>query len=119
VQAPARAEYLSGHRRGHIVPLHIDDIALVEVQDTIPFAHVQDGRFALRMPMHEVELALAPPAFFRVSRSSIVALDAVASLVPGESGTYTAVLRVPAGHEVSVSRRRARLLKKALRDSTP
>jgi two-component system, LytTR family, response regulator len=106
--------HLAAHRAGRIVRLAIDDIACVQVEDTITFAYTAGGRFRLRMSLHEVESRLPSPPFVRVSRSAIVQLGQVKHLEPMFSGTYVAVMADPLELKVDVSRRRARHLRELL-----
>ncbi len=106
--------HLAAHRAGRIVRLAIDDIACVQVEDTITFAYTAGGRFRLKTTLHEVESRLPSPPFVRVSRSAIVQLGQVAHLEPMFSGTYVAVMADPLDLKVDVSRRRARHLRELL-----
>lgn len=112
-QALSRAisGHLAGHRAGKIINLGLEDIACITVQDTITWAYTPQGRYRLKLAVHEVEKRLPAPPFVRVSRSTIVNLEWVDHLAPMFSGTYTAVLRPAVGLEVHVSRRRARKLR--------
>ncbi len=106
--------HLAGHRAGKIVNLQLEDIACVSVEDTITWAETPQGRFRLKLALHEAEERLPAPPFVRVSRASIVNLEWIDHLAPMFSGTYTAVLRPAVGIQVHVSRRRARRLRELL-----
>ncbi len=106
--------HLAAHRAGRIVRLALDDVAWVNVEDTITFAHTPAGRYRLKMTLADAQSRLPSPPFVRVSRSAILQLGWVQHVVPGESGTYTAVLRPPLESTVAVSRRRARQLRELL-----
>lgn len=108
------AGHVAGHRAGKIVNLVLEDIACVSVEDTITWAYTPQGRYRLKLALHEAEQRLPAPPFVRVSRSTIVNLEWVDHLAPMFSGTYTAVLRAAVGLEVHVSRRRARKLREML-----
>lgn len=106
--------HLAGHRAGKIVNLDLDDVACVEVDDTITWAHTPQGKYRLKAALQEIEERLASPPFVRVSRSAIVNLDWIDHLSPMFSGTYVARLRPAIGMDVHVSRRRARRLRELL-----
>lgn len=105
---------LSAVRRGRVVPLAVEDVAAVVLEDTIAFAHTPEGRLRLKLTMLQAEERLADHGFVRVSRSALVALDWIHELKPGESGTFVAALKEPVELEISVSRRRARRLRELL-----
>ena len=113
-EIPDAATHLAAHRAGRIVSLALDQIACVVVEDTITFACTPEGRFRLRMSLHEAEAKLPSPPFVRVSRSAILQLSWVHHLDPLVSGTYEAILRAPVGLGIAVSRRRARRLRELL-----
>ncbi len=106
--------HLAGHRASKIVNLQLEDIACVSVEDTITWADTPQGRFRLKLALHEAEERLPSPPFVRVSRAAIVNLEWIDHLAPMFSGTYTAVLRSAVGIQVHVSRRRARGLRELL-----
>jgi len=112
---PASASgHLAGHRAGKIVNLLLEDIACVAVEDTITWAYTPQGRYRVKLAIHEAEQRLPSPPFVRVSRSTLVNLEWIDHLAPMFSGTYTAVLRPAIGLQVHVSRRRARQLRELL-----
>ena len=106
--------HLAAHRAGRIVRLALDDVACVVVEDTITFAATADGRFRLKMTLHEAEARLPSSSFVRISRSAIVQLSWVDTIDPMPSGTFEAVLRAPVGLRLAVSRRRGRRLRELL-----
>ena len=114
---PARksaAGHLAGHRAGKIVNLPLEDVGCIQLEDTITWAHTPQGRFRIKLALHEAEDRLPSPPFVRVSRSAIVNLEWIEHLAPMFSGTYVARLRSAIGLEVNVSRRRARELRELL-----
>lgn len=106
--------HLAAHRAGKIVRLALEQIACIDIDDTITWAHTPDGRVRLRQGIGELEERLPSPPFFRVSRSALVNLEWIDHLAPMFSGTYSAFLREPVEREVHVSRRRARELRELL-----
>lgn len=110
----AATGHLAGHRAGKIVNLPLEEIGCILLDDTITWAHTAQGRFRIKLALHEAEERLPSPPFVRVSRSAIVNLDWIEHLAPMFSGTYVARLRGAIGLDVNVSRRRARELRELL-----
>jgi len=106
--------HLAGHRAGKIVNLPIEEVGCIQLDDTITWAHTPQGKYRLKLALHEVEDRLPTPPFVRVSRSAILNLEWIEHLAPMFSGTYVARLRGAIGLEVNVSRRRARELRTLL-----
>ena len=106
--------HLAGHRAGKIVNLQLEDVACIAVEDTITWAYTPQGRYRLKLALHEAEERLRCPPFVRVSRSSVINLEWVDHIAPMFSGTYVAVMRPGIGLEVHVSRRRARDLRELM-----
>ena len=111
---PLASAHIAGHRAGKIVNLVLEDVGCLSVEDTITWAHTPQGKYRLKLALHEVEERLPSPPFMRVSRSAILNLEWVDHLAPMFSGTYTAVLRSTIGIQVHVSRRRARQLRELM-----
>ena len=109
-----RSGHLAAHRAGRIVNLALDEVACVQVEDTITWAYTPQGRFRLKATLQEAEQRLPSPPFVRVSRSAVVNLEWIDHLAPMFSGTFVAVLRPAIGMQVHVSRRRARALRELL-----
>lgn len=73
--------------------------------------HTADGAFLLRETLAALAAALPPTRFVRVHRSALVAVDAVAELLPASSGDGE--LRLVDGGKVPLSRtRRAEFLQR-------
>jgi DNA-binding LytR/AlgR family response regulator len=101
-------------RRGaRVVPVDVQNVAAITVEDTITWALTQAGRFRLPGGLAEVEERLPAGVFLRVSRSTLLRPSAIAELRPLASGTMEATLKDVDG-VVHVSRRRGRELKKLL-----
>ncbi len=100
-------------RKGkRIVVLSIEEIAYVGIEDKLTFVYTDKDRYLSDRTVSELEQALEPSGFFRISRAHVVNLDAVRELIPWFSGTWKAKLR--SGAELDVSRERARQLKDLL-----
>jgi two-component system LytT family response regulator len=106
--------HLAAFRGEKVINLLSDDVALIEIEDTIPFAVTRDGRFRLHGTLAEVEARLPSPPFVRVSREAIIHLAQVAHLEPLGAGVWSARLRAPLDREVQVARRRVPRLRELL-----
>ena len=106
--------HLAGHRAGKIVNLPLEEVGCIQLDDTITWAHTPQGKYRLKLALHEVEERLPTPPFVRVSRSAILNLEWIEHLAPMFSGTYVARLRGAIDLEINVSRRRARELRTLL-----
>jgi two-component system, LytTR family, response regulator len=111
---PAPRATLAGRRGIREVPVDLDDVAAIVLDDRTAFALTPEGRIRLAEGLVALEPRLPPDRFVRVSRSAVVQLSWVDALVPGESGTYQATLREPIGASIAISRRRARALRELL-----
>jgi DNA-binding LytR/AlgR family response regulator len=69
-------------------------------------------RFTIAYPHKDVEARLDPALFVRVSRGTLLRIDAIQRLTAMSGGTYVAVLHN--GQEHQVSRIRARVLREQL-----
>ena len=110
---PTGSSHLMARRGARVIPVDIDNVAAVTVEDTITWALTPAGRFRLAGGLAEVEERLPPGVFLRVSRSALLRPSAIAELRPLASGTMEATLQGVEG-VVHVSRRRGRELKKLL-----
>lgn len=106
---PRMPAKIAAHRGRRIVLLSPRDILLIRVEDQMVFLHTRAERFVTSRTIGELEEALLPGGFVRVSRSAVVNLEHARELSPGSSGTWT--LRLSNDIEVAVSRERARTLK--------
>lgn len=111
---PPSTGHLAAHRGGRVLNLDLQDVALVELEDTIAFAHTPDGRFRLTGTLAEVEERLPEPTFVRISRSAVVQISWVQHLEPLGAGVWMARLRGPVDREVRVARRRVKTLRELL-----
>ncbi|CAN5482343.1 LytTR family transcriptional regulator DNA-binding domain-containing protein [soil metagenome] len=90
------------------------EILTVKIEEGVPFLLRIDGeRLVCNGALAEVEDQLARGRFLRISRQTIVNLDAVQSWEPEADGGIR--LRLHGGIEENVSRRRARYLKEGLK----
>ena len=111
---PASSGHLAAHRGGRVINLDLDDVACVEIEDTIAFAFTPEGRFRLSGTLAELQERLPTPRFVQVSRSSILQLDWVKHLEPLGAGVWLARLKEPIDKTVRVARRRVKTLRDLL-----
>ncbi len=90
-----------------IVRLH--EIDRIESVGNHAAVHTAQGKAFVLSSLNRIEQRLDPAHFFRVSRSCILRLDAVASLEPDVG--YGLIARLRDGVEVEVSRRAAQQLR--------
>ena len=110
---PAAPAVLTAHHGASLSAIAVGSLTSVELEGGVAFAYTVDGaRHRLGESLAEVEAALPSPPFVRVSRGALLALDRVERLVPGESGTWSAV--VEGGRTVGISRRRAKRVRELL-----
>ncbi len=103
---------LLAHRGNRTVPLDMDGVAALVVEETMVWAWTRAGRFRVDGTLQEVAERL-PTGFVQVSRAAVIRLDWIAELKPLASGTCEATLREIEG-TIHISRRRARELKRSL-----
>lgn len=109
---PEPARRLIAHRGNRTIPLELDNVAAVVVEDETVRAWTPAGQFRVDGTLREVAARL-PDGFVQVSRSALVRVDRITELRPLASGTFEAALR-DIEQVVHVSRRRARELKKLI-----
>lgn len=114
VPVAAASGHLAAHRGERVLNLDLDDVACIEIEDTIAFAYTAEGRFRLNGTLAELLERLPNPPFLQVSRSAIVQLDHVKHLEPLGAGVWLASLRAPEGKTVRVARRRVKSLRELL-----
>jgi DNA-binding LytR/AlgR family response regulator len=105
--------HLMARRGTRVVPLDLDNVAAIVVEDTITWALTRGGRFRVPGGLAEVRERLPEGEFLQVSRSALLRPSAIAELRPLASGTLEAVLK-DVDDVVHVSRRRGRDLKRLL-----
>jgi two-component system LytT family response regulator len=92
--------------RYHVVPA--DQVACFTSEEGLTRLEAGEQHFWMQPTLNDLERRIDPAAFFRVSRSAIVRLDAVREVLP-QSGGYGEVL-LSNGSRLEVSRRRFRPL---------
>lgn len=89
-----------------IMPVNICEIAWFESENKSSYVMLRDGmRYIINPSLDEVEAQLAPEAFFRISRSCIIAKASIKSIIK-LSGSRLRLETEPKG-ELEVSRARA------------
>jgi two-component system LytT family response regulator len=109
---PARAATLPIKSAQGVSFLKISDIDWIEAADYYSCLHIGKATHLLRRSMTELERELDPAAFCRIHRSTIVKIDLVCGLEPGENGEYDVVL--DDGTRLRCSRRYRRRLQSAV-----
>ena len=95
-----------------IVLLDIDDIVWVGAEEGLVFVHTKAGKFLANATMAELEDRLDEGTFFRIHRSTITNLNHIVEIVPWFSGKYKVVVDDGERTELTLSRGRARALRK-------
>ena len=95
-----------------IVLLDVDDVVWVGAEDGLVFVHTKSGKFLANATMAELDDRLDEGTFFRIHRSTIANLNHVLEIVPWFSGKYKVVVDDGERTELTLSRGRARALKK-------
>jgi DNA-binding LytR/AlgR family response regulator len=103
---------LMAQRGNRTVPLDMDNVAAIVVEDTTGWAWTPAGRFRVDGTLQEIAGRL-PDGFVQVSRAAVLRPEAIEELRPLASGTFEATLRDIEG-TIHISRRRARDLKRLL-----
>lgn len=107
-----RADVLGPHHRIFLKDgercwlVELGEVRLFEAADHYTQVHLADDAPLILRSLSELEERLDPRVFFRANRSQIVNLESVASIHPWFGGRLMAKLK--GGHEVVLSRRRAR-----------
>ncbi|HWQ61731.1 MAG TPA: LytTR family DNA-binding domain-containing protein [Negativicutes bacterium] len=117
--APAPAGKVCVLAGGRIVPLNIDDIALVHVREKAVYVLTKRGEYATTLTMQEIDGLLtggaaAGGAFVRVHRQYIVNLDKVVEVIPWFKGTYFLRTDDCKAQQVPVSRHKVGVVKARL-----
>jgi two-component system LytT family response regulator len=100
-------------RDGDVVLVPTDQlVAAIADGETLHLATRAGERHTITYRLKDLEARLEPGRFVRLSRSSLVAVDAIATVSPMPGGTYRVLLRT--GQRLSVSRLRARVLREEL-----
>jgi DNA-binding LytR/AlgR family response regulator len=106
------ARLIWGYQADQMIPLDLQQVALISVVDQQVYAYLQDGRqLRLKQRLYQIEAQLSI-AFVRVSKSEILNQHAIAYLEVTPSGLINAHLK---NQQVAqVSRRRMKNLKRGL-----
>ena len=96
---------------GALHKLSFSDILYIETVDKKTFLYGENATYEAKQRLFELE-ALAPRDFLRISKSTIINLNKVKTLIPTLSGNAEAVLNN--NERVAISRRYVSNLKKSL-----
>jgi DNA-binding LytR/AlgR family response regulator len=108
----AQSILLLAHQGNEIHRISPSDIYYIDTVENKTVLHAKDELFESKQKLYELEESLAEGDFLRISKSSILNLRKVKSLVPAFSGRLEAVLRN--GERVPISRHYVPELKKVL-----
>ena len=109
--APRYLERISVEERGVYQVIPIDDILFFESEDGIVVVQTRQSRHITDFSLKFLEQSLDPKTFFRSHRSTIVNIDAIASIAPWGAGTYRLILDRERDIGVPLARSRASELK--------
>ncbi len=109
---PEAHKVLLAQRGNRTIPLDIEHVAAVVIEDSIGWAWSLGGRFRVPGTLQEIADRL-PQDFVQVSRAALLRPSAIAELRPLASGTLEARLKDIEGG-IHISRRRGRELKRIL-----
>jgi DNA-binding LytR/AlgR family response regulator len=103
---------LVAYKDSEIHRINPTDVFYIESVDNRTFLYCEREVYESKQKLYELEEALALGDFLRISKSTILNLRKVKSLMPAFSGRLEAVLRN--GERVPISRHYVRELKKVL-----
>lgn len=109
LQPLARLTVHAGQRL-KVVPLH--DIARLEADEKLVFAHIPEGKFWTDFTLDELEERLQPTQFIRIHRSHIVNIDVIREIIPWFSGSYC--VKLADGTQLPIARRRTQVVREAI-----
>jgi two-component system LytT family response regulator len=111
--APEPLRRIPVRRRDDIVLVPVEQLATVTADGELLHLTTRTGeRHTITYRLKDLEARLDAAAFVRLSRSALVAIDAIAKVSPMPGGTYVVSLRN--GQQLPVSRIRARVLREQL-----
>jgi two-component system LytT family response regulator len=100
-------------RRDDIILVPVDQLAAVTADGELLHLSTRGGeRYTITYRLKDLEARLDAAQFVRLSRSTLVAIDMIATVSPMPGGTYVVTLRT--GQQLAMSRIRARVLKEQL-----
>lgn len=102
---------LAVKERGKIILLDVADVLWIGAEKTLNFIHSRKGAWPTDLTLQELECKLDPAHFFRIHRSAIVNIEAVAEIIPWFGGDYKIVLKSPERTSLLLSRRRVKAFK--------
>ena len=109
----SRQGQLNGIIEGKQYEIPVMDIYYIEAVDSKVFLYSAKNVYETRQRIYELESALREKYFLRVSKSLLLNLMKVKSIMPAVNGRFTAILQ--SGEEIMISRKYVPELKKALK----
>jgi two-component system LytT family response regulator/two-component system response regulator LytT len=104
-------EKLVVKKDGKIILIEVQDVLWVGSEKTLNFIHTLKGTYGIDFTLQELEQKLDPVHFFRIHRSAIINIDAIAEIVPWFGGDYKVMLKDPNRTALVLSRRRVKAFK--------
>ena len=101
---PGRLDRLAVEKAGRVTFVEVDEIRRIESAGNYVRLHTGSGTYLARRTLKSLERDLDPGNFLRVRRSTIVNMERVAQLEPGEDGRWE--IRLDDGTTLRASRRR-------------
>jgi len=103
------ARYLAVRKAREVVPIPVSDVLFVQGAGDFSELHCRDGGVHLHQKTLTRLEGILPPEFERIHRSYIVDVRAICAFRAEEGSRY--FVRLEGGHEVPVSRARAKALR--------
>jgi len=104
-QSEYKSHFLVSARGDKLLPLKVDDIAYIHIDDGVVKAHAYDGTlYFMDQTLDELSTQLNPKAFHRVNRQYILARNAIRDLDQWFHSRLAVNLTVPADEKILISR---------------
>ena len=104
---PKKVQRLAVKSAGQVMFVNVAEIDWIEAADYYAALHVGPRTYLLRRTLNELENDLREGTFARIHRSTMVNIERVQAIEPGEDGEATVVLQGGTSLRVSRSYRRA------------
>lgn len=114
-RGPADTERLLIRDAGRVTFVGVADIVHLEADDTYVKVHTRDKTHLMRTSLSSLEKKLDPARFVRTHRSHMVAIGQIREIRSRTHGDY--LVRLEAGQQVPLARRRKGAIERLLRDA--
>ena len=112
-RAAATCTHVIGRLRDRFVPIPLDDVCFLKVEDGFTRVNTASASFRTDYVLADLAARLPDPPFFRAHRASVVNLRRVREIAVG--GGLTLIMADDAASRVQVSERRAAAVRAMLR----